>query len=337
MLEEFDPLVGARDRVAVVAGRGREVVERVDAAHRAERRHHVLGHLALVEAGPPLRGDAAQDLRLAGSAEDLPRARRLAVEQEIPARRALERVDREAPVEGHARRDGNALLRVADRGRQRVGQADPPPVLRQAAEGVDGAGDRHGLGAADGNGGQTAAAHLCRGQRGGRPARAVERDDPVLARRLEQNEAVAPDAGHLRLADAEQDGRADGGVHGVPAVLEKPDRRRGGERMRRGAHPVGGENRRTAGRLEVTHGRVPRSIGRTLFRAPGEAKGIGEGCRPTRRIGGREGSAPTPPRWVGAVVRRRRRKPSSYRNTMLSDSGRRVSQLRRFLVSCGIP
>jgi hypothetical protein len=49
------------------------------------------------------------------------------------------------PVEGGARRHRNARLRVVDDGREHGVEAELPVILRQAAERVDGAGDRDGL------------------------------------------------------------------------------------------------------------------------------------------------------------------------------------------------
>ena len=71
MFDQFDALIGAGDGGGVVAGGGGQIVQRVGAAKRPQRGDHVLGHLAFVEPGAALLGDAAQDFGLPGRAEDL--------------------------------------------------------------------------------------------------------------------------------------------------------------------------------------------------------------------------------------------------------------------------
>ena len=95
------------------------------------------------------------------------------------------------------------------------------------------------------------------GRRGHRrAARAVIGDDLALALRLDQREAVAADAGRLRLDHAEQRAGRHRGVGGGAAGAHHLDRRQRGQRMRRRHHRVLGVDRRPAGEMEIPHAKL---------------------------------------------------------------------------------
>ena len=58
-----------------------------------------------------------------------------------------------------------------------------------------------------------------------------------------EDEAIAANPGHLRLADAQQNRPCNGRVHGVAPARKDIDRRPRGERVRRGADAIGGQDR----------------------------------------------------------------------------------------------
>jgi hypothetical protein len=85
-----------------------------------------------------------------------------------------------------------------------------------------------------------------------RPAGSVQpMERPV--RLGEDDEAVAADAGHVRLDHAERRGSGDGGVDGIAAFLQHGERRHGGERMRCRGHAVFGIDRGATGQIECAH------------------------------------------------------------------------------------
>ena len=73
-------------------------------------------------------------------------------------------------------------------------------------------------------------------------ARAVQRLHLLAAGGGIEYEAVAADAGHLRLTDAQKNGARNGGVHRVSALFQYVDSNLRRERMGRGAHAVRGQN-----------------------------------------------------------------------------------------------
>ncbi len=224
----------------------------MDPAERAQRGDHVLGDLAGVEAVAAFAGDAAKHLGLAGGAEALAGGERRAVCEEEAAGIALQQGRVFAPVAGDARSDRDALLGVADRRGEAGGEAETAPVGGEPGEGVDGAGDgdRGGRARVDPVAGGPQRIGV---ERGRRAPRAVEAEDAFLAGRLEQHEAVAADAAHRGLREAEQHRRRDRGVDGVAAVLQQPDGDLGRERVRGGGEAVAGIDQRSSRGLEIAH------------------------------------------------------------------------------------
>ena len=257
VLHDFKPAILGRDGVGIVAGCAVKVVLAVGTTKPVNRCEKVLGDFPFVKARASLHRDAAQDLGLSGRAKKLPRRERPPrIEIELP-RRAGERGGLPAPVGRDARRYRNAGFGIMDRGRQRRAEPCPPPIPGQSAKGVHGAGHGDRVDGAARNRGVTLGPDRVRVKARRRPARAVEGDDPVFARRVQQDEAIAPETRHRRFADAEQNRPGDGRVDGVATGFEGLDRDLCGEGMRCCANSVPGKDGRSTGKVEISHGVAP--------------------------------------------------------------------------------
>ena len=252
-LDQLVPAVDARDRLDVDAGGGGEILERMHAAERPQRGDHVLGDLAGVEARRGRRarsGAAPPPGRARGRAARLRRGRR---RRRSVARLAAQARRRQPPVAGGARRHRHARLGIGDRRRQAGGEPEPAPVGGEPGEGVDRARHRHRRRAARRHRRVPGRAQRRGVERRRRPAGAVEPDQPLASRRLNQHEGVAAEAAGRRLGEAEQHRRRDRRVDGVAALLQQPHRDLGGQRMRGGAHAAGGIDERPSRLLEIAH------------------------------------------------------------------------------------
>ena len=98
----------------------------------------------------------------------------------------------------------------------------------------------------------------------GRPAGAVEGDDAARARGQE-DEAVAADAGHLRLDHAERGDGGHGGVDGAGTGAQEVEGRQGRQRVRGRRHALAAIGRGPAGLVERAH----------LFPPPAQARWYG--------------------------------------------------------------
>ena len=253
MLQQFHTLVLTADRIAIVAGHAREILQPMRPAQRAQRRDHVLGHLALVEPLAPLLGDAPQNLGLTRRAEDLPRLRHRAIDQiELP-RRTLQRRRILGPVKGHARRDGHALVGIADRGGQNGIQPQLAPIRRQPAERIHRTRQRDRLHPMQRHRRQPPVAHGLRRIPRRCPPRPVQRDHLLAPRRFQQDKAIAADPRHLRLADPQKHRPGNRRIHRIPTPFQHLDRRLGGKGMRGRADAVAGIDGRTARQVEIAH------------------------------------------------------------------------------------
>ena len=142
-------------------------------------------------------------------------------------------------------------------------QPDPALGFRQVTEGVNRAGDGHRLGPVFRHLGMPRRAqHRRIGARGCAP-RTVERANRRFAGAVEQNKAIATDAGHLRFADTEQNRPGDRRIHRIAPLFQDVDGGLCAKRMRRGAHPVAGINRGPSGQVKIAHCRLPISAGAT--------------------------------------------------------------------------
>ena len=91
------------------------------------------------------------------------------------------------------------------------------------------------------------------GKTGGRFARSVQSDDPVFARRFQQNETVASDPGRLRFAKSQRDRGGNCRIDGISAVFKNPHGGSCSERMGCRAHAIHRIRVRPAGKLEISH------------------------------------------------------------------------------------
>ena len=130
MLDDLEILVVSRNRLGLVAACRREILEAVLATGSLERGDHVFGDFPAVESGCAVPGDTAQHFGLARCAEQLTCFRRLAVDQELVARPALQVLFVVSPVEGRAGCDRDPVFGVVDGRRKKSVEAEFPDCLR---------------------------------------------------------------------------------------------------------------------------------------------------------------------------------------------------------------
>ena len=206
----------------------------------------------------------------------------------------LQGLGRAGPVHRHAGSDGHALLGIADRGGQKRVDPQFAMILGQGAEGVDGTGNGHGLGSAQRHGRLPTVPERGGAGPGGRAAGPVQGQDVGLAGLGDQDEAIPPDPAHMRLADPQKHGPGDGGIHGGATTFQRFDRDLGRQRMRGGAHPVGGHHGGPTGHLEISHGG-------TLLLLCWHSRRLAPECNCLK--GGGEVQGPDIAHWVGAIKR----------------------------------
>jgi len=116
--------------------------------------------------------------------------------------------------------------------------------------GVDRTRHDHGVDRVAGDGGD-ASRHerLERRARAGAAGAVVTPDR--LPRHVQHAEAIAADAGHLRLDHAQHRDRGDRRVGGVAAGAQRLDGGKARQRMRGGGHALAGDDRRAARELKI--------------------------------------------------------------------------------------
>ena len=124
--------------------------------------------------------------------------------------------------------------------KQRI-KAQLAVICREAAKGVDRAGNSHRVGAVEWHSVMPARAQRCGISTGRGAPRAVERMNLVAAGLGEKRKAITADSGHLRLADTQKDGTRDSRIHSVAATLQDIHCRFRGQRMGCRAHAVAGK------------------------------------------------------------------------------------------------
>jgi len=167
--------------------------------------------------------------------------------------------DLESPVPGDARGDGKSVLGVVDRGRERAIEGKASMRVEDRRPGVDRARHGHGVDRVARDGGD-APRHerLERGARAGAAGAVVAPDR--LPRHVQHAEAIAADAGHLRLDHAQHRDRGHRRVGCVTARAQRLDGGKARQRVRGRGHALAGDDRRAARQLKVAaHGdsRVP--------------------------------------------------------------------------------
>ena len=96
----------------------------------------------------------------------------------------------------------------------------------------------------------------------GRAAAGAERDQLLAAGLGDQREAVAADAGHLRLDHGEHGGGGDGRVDGVAALAQGFDGGQRGGGMGGRAHRPAPVHGRAPGEMEAAHSWLRKEVGR---------------------------------------------------------------------------
>ena len=76
----------------------------------------------------------------------------------------------------------------------------------------------------------------------------------------DEDEAVAADAGHVRLGEAENGRGGDGRINRIAALAQHINGGKGGQRRRGGGHAVGAEGQRTSRLVEISHTLYPFSL-----------------------------------------------------------------------------
>ena len=220
----------------------------------------VFRDLALVEGIAAVPGKRSQGRGERRIAHDLAGVRRPSVVEIVkgPAFIVLEKLRFELPVPRHPRQHRHALLRERDRRLEGGAERHGSMRLEEAIPGVDGARHRHADGSAFRHVRHPGPREPGRVGRGGSPPRAVDPDDRPVGL-ANEGEAVAADARHGRLRDAQDCGRRDRRIDGVAAPLHRVERREC--RLRRGGrrHRLGRVDRRTSRSLEIAHLRYPLS------------------------------------------------------------------------------
>ncbi len=201
------------DRAAVAC----EVLELEEAALGLRGADDVLGDAALVEALGALGGDLLQRRAQRRAGHALAGGRGAAVDEVVPCGAGIlgEGSDIARPVEGDARRHRPAFLGVADGVLQHAAEVEPAVGLEDRLPGLDGAGHGDGMDGIGRHGGEAGGPQLLGGHGLGGAARAVIAPDR-LAGLGDEGEAVAADAGHVRLDHGHDADRGDGGIRRGP-------------------------------------------------------------------------------------------------------------------------
>ena len=215
----------------------------------------VLGNRPQVEAvAAPLR-NRAQGLGQFRLTVDLAQARRAAAGQKDAPGRGVEAQDLRgvAPIERDPLGDRVAVPGEGDGRLKHFAQALGAVILQQGGPGIHGAGHGDRVGRLLADLGDALLREPAGIGGGRRPSGAVEGNHLAAALGREEHEAIAADAGRLRLDDALHGAGGDRRVHGVAAVLKYPQRRHRGERVRGGGHAVHRVDGRASWEFEISH------------------------------------------------------------------------------------
>jgi hypothetical protein len=154
------------------------------------------------------------------------------------------------PVEGYTRGDGETIFGVMDRGSQCAVETDGAVRLQRRFPRFHRAGHGHGMDRGADLGKTLRAQGFGRRFRRG-TARAVIAPGGLIWF-SQHHEAVAADAGHVRLDDAERRASGHRSVGRVAAVSQHVDCREARQWMRRRRHAGGRNDRRAARKLEIS-------------------------------------------------------------------------------------
>jgi len=244
-------IIGAdrRDRLAAMTSK---VLGGEEGPAGGNGRDDVVGDRPFVERARALRCDRAERSRQRREFDDVAFRRRQAVEQEMARGAGIgaQLADLSSPVPGDARGDGKSALGVVDRRSERAIEGKASMRVEDRRPGVDRARHGHGVDRVARDGGDaTRHERLERGSRAGASGAVVTPDR--LTRRLQHAEAIAADAGHLRLDHAQDRDRGDCRVGGVAAGAQRLDGGEARQRMRGRGHALASDDRRAAGQLKI--------------------------------------------------------------------------------------
>ena len=167
-----------------------------------------------------------------------------------------------------------------------------PYRLEKREPGIDGARYGGGMDALDGDLAEPSLL-IPRGRRlHRRAAGAVERHGRAGLRRVE-HEAVAADAGHVRLGDAQHRRGGERRVDGVAAGAQHVERGERRQWVRGGRHRLAGNRRRAAGLMKIAHGSLEvhrrRPVSQLDRGAYGTGRGSGQASARRREGAGEDG------------------------------------------------
>jgi len=241
---------------------GGEVGLGLQPAPVAQAGHHVGGDRPFVERPRTPFGDGPQRLRQRRIDEAVSLARRAPAGEESVRPGAAQLVGEVVPVGGDAMMHRPAVGGEPDRRLQQFSQRLGAVRGKQRLPGGHRAGDGHGMrrGVLEGRH-PVLLVPVDRAGRGGAP-RAVERDHAATPLGAApggrvQAEAVAADAGRLRLDHGQHGRRRNRRVQRVAAAAQHVECRQGGGRHGGRRHAVRREHRAAARQVEVAHRRAP--------------------------------------------------------------------------------
>jgi hypothetical protein len=255
-LEELRAAEPQRRRRLDAGLEAREVLAREQAAPLARERRDLRGDLARVErpqrigrAREVLEGPRERGVAHDGAHRGYPTLRQVELRARRPLRpeARLHRGDPEPVLVAQALRDGKAVPRQGERRRDHLGERQAAP----AAEGRDERAERRrhprGQDPAVGNVAEAAGPVRLGGRARGGCHVAVHRVDAPLARRADEERALAADGVHLRVHHALDERRGHRSVDRVAAGLQDVRARRRGQVAVRGDRAARSEEARVEG------------------------------------------------------------------------------------------
>ena len=254
-LVEIDAAIAGTDRVDIVGPELGKVGERMGAALRIEEADEIAGDIALIEGIPPLFGENAQGFGENGKAHPLARKRCPTVEQKLLAGAGimLQLLAVLGPVGCGALVDHEPVLGKIDGGFENIGEGTCAVIGQKPPPGIDRAGHGDGVDRVGGKGGDPLIKQALIGEAGGRPARAIIAVKFLLVGAPIEGEAIAANAGIVRLDHALRGGGGEGGIHGIAARPQNLDGEHGGELLRGGGGTLATIGNRTTRKMQISH------------------------------------------------------------------------------------
>ncbi len=262
------PPVVAFDRCHLACFCLREILGCMQSAVGAQCRDDVFHDLAAIKRIGSVPSDQLQRLGLRGRREAAPGSEGFAVIQVMVPSRADQPLTEGGPVERRATVNGDTCLRVANGRGQHIAQRHCSSGRDESVKRIDRAGDCYPMRRVEGNRVEPFVPKSVCVERRRRPSRPIHRIVSSLGV-VQQCEHIAAQTGHGRFAETQNECACNRCIDSVAATAQHVDRRQCGQRMRRRAHSVVGEDRRSSRPLIVMHDRcsAPREV--VSRRAPG--------------------------------------------------------------------